>query len=80
MILSKAVIITSIVTQEDVAVLAVPHCLVSLLFVVVAVVAASTFLCVSDGIVGLAKATCSRGVARTTWSLSTGIATNQLLC
>ena len=62
MILSKAVIIKSIVTQEDVA---VPHSLVSLLFVVVAVVAASTFLCALDGIVGLAKTMCSRGVART---------------
>ena len=78
-ILSKAVIIPSIVTQENVAVLAVPHCLVSLLLVV-AVVAASTILCSSDGIVCLAKATCCRGVARTTWSLSTGIAANQLPC
>lgn len=79
-ILSKAIIIPSIVTQENVAVLTVPHRLVSLLLVVVAVVAASTILCSSDGIVCLAKATCCRGVARTTWSLSTGIAANQLLC
>ena len=69
MILSNAVIIPSIMTQEDVAVLAVPHRLVSLLLVMVAVVAASTILCSSDGIVCLAKAMCCRGVARTTWSL-----------
>ena len=60
-ILSKAIIIPSIVTQENVAVLAVPHCLVSLLLVVVAVVAVSTILCSSDGIVCLAKADMLQG-------------------
>ena len=78
MVLSKAVIITTIMAQENVAFLAVPHCLVSLL-VVVAVVAVSTVLCSSNGVVGRAEPTCSRGVTRTTWSLSAGIATDQLL-
>ena len=50
--LSKTVVIT---TQEDVTVLAVPHW--CLLFVVVAVVATSTVLCSSNGIVGLAETT-----------------------
>ena len=79
MVLSKTVIFTSVVTQEHIAVPAVPHCLVSLLSIVVAVVTASTFLCSSDRKVGLAKATCGRSFAWTTWSLATGVATNQLL-
>ena len=70
-ILSKTVIIAAIVAEEDVAVLAIPHRLVSLLFVVVAMVATSTVPYSSDGVVGLAK---TRGVTRTAWSLSTGIA------
>ena len=79
MVLSKTVIFTSVVTQEHVVVLAVPHCLVTLLSVVVAVVTASTIPFSSDRKVGLAKTTCGRGVARTTGSLTTGVATNQLL-
>ena len=78
-VLSEAVVITPIVTQEDITVLAMPHCLVSLLLVMIAVVAASTILCSSSGEMGLAEATCSRGVSRTAWSLSAGIAANQLL-
>lgn len=80
MVFSKAVIVTPIVTEKDVAVSAVPHCLVSLLLVIVAVVAASTILSSASGEVGLAKATCSWGVTRTAWSLSTGIVANQLFC
>ena len=79
MVLSETIIVTSIVTQELIAVLAIPHCLVSLLSVVIAVVTASTVLCSSDRKMGLAKATYDRGVARTTWPLTAAVATNQLL-
>jgi hypothetical protein len=78
-VLAEAIIVMPIVTQEDVAVLAIPHCLVSLLLVVIAVVAASAFFRSSSGEMNLAEATCSRGVMRTAWSLSAGITTNQLL-
>ena len=79
MVIPETVIIVSTVTEEDVAVFAIPHCLVSLPFVVVAVVAASTILCSSNGEVGLAEPTCGWSVTRTAWSLSAGIATKQLL-
>ena len=79
-VLSEAVVITAIVTQEDITVLAMPHCLVSLLLIVVAVVAATTIFCSSSWEVRLAEATSSRCVSRTAWSFSAGVATNQLLC
>ena len=78
MVFSKAVIVTPIVTEKDVAVSAVPDGLVSLLLVVVAVVAASTILSSTSGEVGLAKATCGWGVTRTAWSLPAGVVANQL--
>ena len=58
MVLSETIIFTYVVTQEHVAVLAVPHCLMSLLSVVVAVVTALTIHFSSDRKVGLAKTTC----------------------
>ena len=79
MVFSKAVI-TPIVTEKDVAVSAVPDCLVSLLLVMVAVVTASTILSSTSGEVGLANVTCSWGVTRMAWSLSAGIVANQLFC
>ena len=62
-VLSEAVVITPIVTQ-DITVLAMPHCLVSLLFVMIAVVAVMTIFCSSSGKVCLAEATSSRCVSR----------------
>ena len=55
MVFSKAVVVTPIVTEEDVTVSAMPYCLVSLLFVLIAVVAASAFLRSSSGKVGPGK-------------------------
>ena len=52
----------------------------SLLFVVVAVVAATTFLSSSNRKMSLAEASCSRSVTRTAWSLSAGVAADQFLC
>ena len=80
MVFSKAVIVTPIVTEKDIAVFAVPDCLVSLLLVMVAVVAASTILRSASGEVCLAKAMCSWGVTRTAWSLPAGVVANQLFC
>ena len=80
MVLSKTVVFASIVTQKNIAFFAVPHSLMSLLFVIVAVVAATTFLSSSNRKMSLAEASCSRSVTRTAWSLSAGVAADQFLC
>ena len=56
MVLPKTVIITTVVTQINIALPAVPHCLVSHFLVVVAVVTSSTVPFPSDRKVCLTKA------------------------